>query len=90
MKTGIIGLPQVGKTSLFDPHEGARRMPCIARRARRDRQGSRRAPGRLSLFKPKKTTHATVEYVDAHRPEALRVGLRAATAGMESLTHAAR
>ncbi len=66
MKTGIIGLPQVGKTSLFQilthahldaraahgMHVGVAKVP--------DERLDKLAP----LYKPKKITHATVEYVD--------------------------
>jgi ribosome-binding ATPase len=69
MKTGIIGLPQVGKTSLFkiltkakledhgysnprDAHLGVARVPD----ARLDKLSA--------LYSPKKTTYASVEYVD--------------------------
>ena len=67
MQTGIIGLPQVGKTSLFR----------ILTRAKVD---TRSAPAQMHLgiarvpdarvaklaeaFKPKKVTYATIEYVD--------------------------
>jgi GTP-binding protein YchF len=68
MKTGIIGLPQVGKTSLFriltkahlstspsnprEAHIGVAKVPDD----RLDRLAA--------LFDPKKLTHASVEYVD--------------------------
>jgi len=67
MQTGIIGLPQVGKTSLFriltrarvesrtqpgQAHVGIARVP--------DARVTRLA----ELFKPKKITFATIEYVD--------------------------
>jgi len=67
MRTGIIGLPQVGKTSLFRilthahldakaahqaVHIGVAKVPD----ARLDKLAA--------LYKPKKTTHAHVEYVD--------------------------
>jgi GTP-binding protein YchF len=66
MKTGIIGLPQVGKTSLFkiltkqdvsdrsfgEIHIGITRVP------------DERLDKLAALFHPKKTTHASVEYVD--------------------------
>jgi GTP-binding protein YchF len=68
MKTGIIGLPQVGKTSLFriltkahlstspsnprEAHIGVAKVP--------DNRLDRLA----ALFDPKKLTHASVEYVD--------------------------
>ena len=69
MKTGIIGLPQVGKTSLFR----------ILTKAKVDDRGYTR-PGEAhlgiakvpderldklaELFKPKKLIHATIEYSD--------------------------
>lgn len=67
MQTGIIGLPQVGKTSLFriltrarvetrsapnQAHVGIARVP--------DARVARLA----EVFKPKKITYATIEYVD--------------------------
>src|SRR6202034_3758259 len=70
MQTGIIGLPQVGKTSLFRiltraaaPAAGGRSVPGQAH------VGIARVPdarvAKLSkVFKPKKITYATIEYVD--------------------------
>jgi len=68
MKTGIIGLPQVGKTSLFriltkahlslshanprEAHIGVAKVP--------DERLDRLA----EMYHPKQTTHASVEYVD--------------------------
>ena len=67
MKTGIIGLPQVGKTSLFkiltkakiedhgfsrEAHLGVARVPDV------------RLDKLSALYLPKKTTYASVEYVD--------------------------
>src|SRR5437899_8472235 len=69
MKSGIIGLPQVGKTSLFrmltktvlsahalanprEAHIGVAKVPDD----RLDRLAA--------LYKPKKLTHASIEYVD--------------------------
>jgi GTP-binding protein YchF len=67
MQTGIIGLPQVGKTSLFR----------ILTRARVDAHGApyqahvgiarvpdARVAKLAEIFKPKKITYATIEYVD--------------------------
>lgn len=68
MQTGIIGLPQVGKTSLFR----------ILTRARVETKGGAQAQTHVGIarvpdarvaklaevFKPKKTTYATIEYVD--------------------------
>src|SRR5438309_4631303 len=68
MKSGIIGLPQVGKTSLFKILTKAQ-LDANAMRSRDAHLGMARVPDerldKLSaLYKPKKTTHATVEYVD--------------------------
>lgn len=64
LRTGIIGLPQVGKTSLFriltrahlDPHAqthiGVARVP------------DPRLDKLAELYRPKKVTHAAIEYVD--------------------------
>jgi len=67
MQTGIIGLPQVGKTSLFriltrarvdarmkpgEAHVGIARVPDA------------RVAKLAEIFKPKKNTYATIEYVD--------------------------
>jgi GTP-binding protein YchF len=68
MQTGIIGLPQVGKTSLFriltkvrveaargaqsQAHVGIARVPDA------------RVVALAEVFKPKKITYATIEYVD--------------------------
>jgi hypothetical protein len=69
MKTGIIGLPQVGKTSLFT---------ILTKQHVEDRGFSRPGDAHIgiarvpderldklsALFNPKKTTHAVVEYAD--------------------------
>jgi ribosome-binding ATPase YchF (GTP1/OBG family) len=67
MKTGIIGLPQVGKTSLFKILTKAR----LEERghSRQEHIGVARVPDerldKLSaLYSPKKTTYASVEFVD--------------------------
>jgi hypothetical protein len=67
MKTGIIGLPHVGKTALFKiltkahldakaahaaVHVGVATVP------------DRRVDELAKIFKPKRITHATIEYVD--------------------------
>jgi hypothetical protein len=68
MQTGIIGLPQVGKTSLFriltraaatsgrsvpgQAHVGIARVPDV------------RVAKLAEVFQPKKITYATIEYVD--------------------------
>ena len=67
MKTAIIGLPMVGKTSLFTILTGVHQETRIGSTAART--GIAKVPdARLEalarLFEPKKTTHATVEYVD--------------------------
>ena len=67
MKTAIIGLPMVGKTSLFTILTGAHQETRIGSTAAR--VGVAKVPdtrlGALAeLFEPDKVTHATVEYVD--------------------------
>jgi GTP-binding protein YchF len=68
VKTGIIGLPSVGKTSLFKILTKAR-LEAHAMHSREAHVGVAKVPDerldRLSaLYHPKKTTHATVDYVD--------------------------
>ncbi len=67
MKTAIIGLPMVGKTSLFTILTGVHQETRIG--ATTARTGVAKVPdSRLDalaqLFEPPKITHATVEYVD--------------------------
>jgi len=67
MKTAIIGLPMVGKTSLFTILTGVHQEARIGSTAART--GVAKVPdARLEalgrLFEPPKVTHATVEYVD--------------------------
>jgi ribosome-binding ATPase len=69
MKTGIIGLPQVGKTSLFGILTKVRLSEQAYANPREAHVGVAKVPDdrldRLaSLFNPKKLTHASVEYVD--------------------------
>ena len=68
MKTGIIGLPQVGKSSLFRILTKAHLAPGHAN-PREAHVGIAKVPdARLDklaeMYHPKKTTHASVEYVD--------------------------
>jgi ribosome-binding ATPase len=68
MKTGIIGLPQVGKTSLFRILTKAH-LSASPSNPREAHVGVAKVPDdrldRLAaLFDPKKLTHASVEYVD--------------------------
>src|ERR1041385_3433089 len=67
MKTGIIGLPQVGKTSLFRILTKAHLAPSA--NPREAHLGIAKVPDdrldRLAAqYNPKKLTHASVEYVD--------------------------
>src|SRR6516165_12502839 len=70
MKAGIIGLPSVGKTTIFNvlTHGKASAGPAASRRLEPN-VGIVKVPDtRLeflsSKFNPEKTTHATVEFVD--------------------------
>ncbi len=69
MKTGIIGLPQVGKTSLFRILTKAHLSDQAYANPREAHIGVAKVPDdrldRLAmLYNPKKLTHASVEYVD--------------------------
>ncbi|HTZ96247.1 MAG TPA: redox-regulated ATPase YchF [Terriglobales bacterium] len=69
MKTGIIGLPQVGKTSLFRILTKAHLSEQAYSNPREAHVGVAKVPDdrldRLAaLYNPKKLTHASVEYVD--------------------------
>src|SRR5450432_1775324 len=67
MKTAIIGLPMVGKTSLFTiltgVHEAARVGPLEARIGI-TRVPDARVDALAKLYNPPKITYATVEYLD--------------------------
>src|ERR1700704_3395996 len=77
MKTAIVGLPMVGKTSLFTILTGVNQPARVG--SMETRVGMTKVPdGRLDalakIFEPPKITHATVEYLDfpAISKEALR------------------
>jgi GTP-binding protein YchF len=77
MKTAIVGLPMVGKTSLFTiltgVHEAAR-VGSLEARVGVAKVPDARLDALAKLFEPPKVTHATVEYLDfpAISKEALR------------------
>src|SRR5215467_2430251 len=70
MKAGIIGLPSVGKTTIFNvlTHGQAAAGPAAARRLEPNVGIVKVPDARLdflsSKFNPEKTTYATVEFVD--------------------------
>ncbi len=69
MKTGIIGLPQVGKTSLFGMLTKARLSEHAFANPREAHIGVAKVPDErldklAALYNPKKLTHASVDYVD--------------------------
>ena len=69
MKTGIIGLPQVGKTSLFRILTKANLTEHQLANPREAHVGVAKVPDErldklAALYHPKKLTHASVEYVD--------------------------
>lgn len=97
MKTGIIGLPQVGKTSLFVMLTGQ----DVSQRAHNPREahlGVTKVPDdrldRLAaLYNPKKLVHASVEYADvaALSQEALKETAFAANLrNVDALAHVVR
>jgi ribosome-binding ATPase len=77
MKTAIVGLPMVGKTSLFTiltgVHESAR-VGSLEARIGITKVPDPRLEALAKIFDPPKITHATVEYLDfpAISKEALR------------------
>jgi ribosome-binding ATPase len=67
MKTAIIGLPMVGKTSLFTILTGvheATRMGTMEARVGMTKVPDPRLEALADIFQPPKVTHATVEYLD--------------------------
>src|SRR5690242_14242128 len=69
MKTGIIGLPQVGKTSLFRMLTKAQLGEHAYSNPREAHIGVAKVPDQrlerlAAMYNPKKLTHASVEYVD--------------------------
>src|ERR1700685_573156 len=68
MKTAIIGLPMVGKTSVFTiltgVHENAARMGSLEARVGITKVPDARVDALAKLYQPPKITYATVEYLD--------------------------
>lgn len=104
MKTGIIGLPQVGKTSLF---RMLTKAPADLAHSREAHIGMAQVPDdrldRLAaLFNPKKLVHATVEYsdvaampmhtskADAQKSQGISEQLAGSIRNMDSLAHVVR
>ncbi|MGB2603249.1 MAG: GTPase, partial [Candidatus Sulfotelmatobacter sp.] len=98
MKTGIIGLPQVGKTSLFRILTKAHLSDQARANPREAHIGVAKVPDdrldRLAaLYNPKKLTHTSVEYVDvgAIGQEALKDSAYAAhLRNVDALAHVVR
>jgi len=98
MKTGIIGLPQVGKTSLFKILTKARLEARGYSNPREEHIGVARVPDQRldklsALYSPRKTTYATVDYVDvaAIGQEALKeTGYVTSLRNVDALIHVLR
>src|SRR5439155_23157773 len=98
MKTGIIGLPQVGKTSLFKILTKARLEAGAYLNPKEAHVGVAKVPDQRldkleALYHPKKTIHAAVEYVDvaAIGKEALKeTAFTASLRGVDALAHVIR
>jgi len=98
MKTGIIGLPQVGKTSLFQILTKAHLSDPAHANPREAHIGVAKVPDErldrlATLYKPKKLTHTSVEYVDvgAIGQEALKDSAYAAhLRNVDALAHVVR
>jgi len=96
MQTAIIGLPMVGKTSLFTILTGVHeqtRMGTMEARVGVTKVPDARLAALAALFQPKKTTNATVEYLDfpSISKEALREpGYLASLRVADALAHVLR
>lgn len=98
MKSGIIGLPQVGKTSLFKILTKADISTPSFANPREAHLGIAKVPDdrldRLAqLYNPRKLIHASVEYVDvaAIGQEALKeTAFTASLRGVDALAHVVR
>src|SRR5271154_3290961 len=98
MKTGIIGLPQVGKTSLFKILTKAKVETPAYSNPREAHLGVTKVPDdRLdklaAIYEPKKTVYATVEYADvaAIGQEALKeTAFLTALRNVDALIHVLR
>src|SRR5947207_7693464 len=98
MKTGIIGLPQVGKTSLFKILTKARLEAGAYLNPKEAHVGVAKVPDErldklAALYQPKKTVLAAVEYVDvaAIGKEALKeTAFTASLRGVDALAHVVR
>ncbi len=96
MKTAIIGLPQVGKTSLFTILTGVTevaRIGSLATRVGVAKVPDARVEALSQVFQPDKMTHAVVEYLDtpAISKEALRdPGFMASLRVVDAFAHVLR
>jgi GTP-binding protein YchF len=98
MKTGIIGLPQVGKTSLFKILTKAKLEAGGYTNPREAHVGVAKVPDErldklATLYNPKKLVHASVEYVDvaAIGAEALKeTAFTASLREVDALAHVIR
>src|SRR5438445_11686742 len=98
MKTGIIGLPQVGKTSLFGILTKLNLSEQAYSNPREAHIGVAKVPDErldklAALYNPKKLVHASVEYADvaAIGKEALKeTAFAASLRGVDALAHVVR
>ena len=96
MKTAIVGLPMVGKTSLFTILTGgheATRVGSMETRIGMTKVPDPRLEALAKIFDPPKITHATVEYLDfpSISKEALRdPSLLASMRVVDALAHVLR
>ena len=96
MKVGIIGLAAVGKSTLFQLLTGAPAAPQGGRPEARlgvARVPDSRVEALAEMYRPKKTTHATVEYVDVPgvaRGEGKALVDLPALRGIDALVHVVR
>jgi GTP-binding protein YchF len=91
MKTGIIGLPQVGKSSLFRILTGAHLSERAHANPRETHVGVAKVPDdrldRLAaMYSPRKLVHASIEYVDVAAMPAQSAKSGVAEAAKEALS----
>jgi ribosome-binding ATPase len=68
MKVALVGLPQSGKTSLFTALTGTEILEKAGMTLGAVKVPDARVDKLSEMYKPKKTTHAVIELVEAHAP----------------------
>ena len=77
MKAGLVGYTQGGKTTLFNALTGLHRGPATRLNLGAIKVPDARVERLSAIFKPRKTTHAEVQFVDLPGPRSKGSGLDA-------------